>query len=68
MSNDFSVYLYNLPGCTNNDLLSVTVSKLAKVKNIVGIKNNMEDMLRLSQLIDETPNNFDVTVFRWRIR
>jgi len=35
---------------------------LAKVKNIVGIKNSMEDMLRLSQLINETPDNFDVII------
>ena len=62
VSNDFSVYLYNLPGCTTNDLLPETVSKLARVKNIVGIKNSMEDILRLSRLIDETPDDFDVII------
>jgi len=62
VSDDFSVYLYNLPGCSTNDLLPETVSKLAKVKNIVGIKNSMEDMLRLSRLIDETPDDFDVII------
>ncbi len=59
---DFPVYLYNLPGCTTNDLLPETVSKLARVKNIVGIKNSMEDMLRLSRLIDETPDDFEVII------
>lgn len=62
VSNDFSVYLYNLPGCTTNDLLPETVSKLAEIENIVGIKNSMEDMLRLSRLIDETPDDFEVIV------
>lgn len=62
VSNDFPVYLYNLPGCTTNDLLPETVSKLAEVKNIVGIKNSMEDMLRLSRLIDETPDDFEVII------
>ena len=62
VSNDFSVYLYNLPGCTTNDLLPETVSKLARVKNVVGIKNSMEDILRLSRLIDETPDDFDVII------
>ena len=62
VSNDFSVYLYNLPGCTTNDLLPETVSKLAEVKNIVGIKNSMEDILRLSRLIDETPDDFEVII------
>jgi len=59
---DFPVYLYNLPGCTTNDLLPETVSKLAEVKNIVGIKNSMEDILRLNRLVDETPDDFDVII------
>ncbi|HER24154.1 MAG TPA: dihydrodipicolinate synthase family protein [Candidatus Atribacteria bacterium] len=62
VSDNFSVYLYNLPGCTTNDLLPETVSKLAEVKNIVGIKNSMKDILRLSQLVDETPDDFDVII------
>jgi len=62
VSDNFPVYLYNLPGCSRNDLLPETVSKLARVKNIVGIKNSMEDMLRLSRLIDETPDDFEVII------
>lgn len=62
VSDDFPVYLYNLPGCTTNDLLPETVSKLAEIENIVGIKNSMKDILRLSQLIDETPDDFDVII------
>ncbi len=62
ISDSFSLYLYNLPGCTTNDLLPETVSKLAKINNIVGIKNSMSDILRLSQLIDETPADFDVII------
>jgi len=62
VSNDFPIYLYNLPGCTTNDLLPETVSKLAEVKNIVGIKNSMEDILRLNRLVDETPDDFDVII------
>ena len=62
VSADFPVYLYNLPGCTTNDLLPETVSKLAEIENIVGIKNSMKDILRLSQLVDETPDDFDVII------
>jgi len=62
VSDNFPIYLYNLPGRSTNDLLPETVSKLAQVKNTVGIKNSMEDMLRLSRLIDETPDDFDVIV------
>lgn len=62
VSDDFPVYLYNLPSCTTNDLLPETVSKLAEIKNIVGIKNSMKDILRLSRLVDETPDDFDVII------
>lgn len=62
VSDDFPVYLYNLPGCTTNDLLPETVSKLAEIKNIVGIKNSMQDILRLNRLVDETPDDFDVII------
>ncbi len=62
VSDDFPVYLYNLPSRSTNDLLPEIVYKLARVKNIVGIKNSMEDMLRLSRLIDETPDDFEVIV------
>lgn len=62
VSENFPVYLYNLPGCTTNDLLPETVTKLAKIQNIVGIKNSMSDILRLSRLIDETPKDFDVII------
>ncbi len=59
---DFPVYLYNLPGCTTNDLLPETVSKLARVDNIIGIKNSMSDIFRLTRLVDETPEDFDVII------
>ncbi len=62
VSDNFPVYLYNLPGRSTNDLLPETVSKLARVKNIVGIKNSMEDILRLNRLVDETPDDFEVII------
>ena len=54
--------MYNLPGCTTNDLLPETVSKLARVDNIIGIKNSMSDIFRLTRLVDETPEDFDVII------
>lgn len=62
VSEDLPVYLYNIPGCSTNDLLPRTVANLAEVTNIVGIKNSMPDIFRLSQLIDETPDDFDVLI------
>lgn len=60
VSPSFPVYLYNLPGCTVNDLLPETVQELAGVENIVGIKNSMADVDRLTRLIEVTPEDFDV--------
>lgn len=37
VSSDFPVYLYNIQGCTTNDLIPKTVVNLAEVENIVGI-------------------------------
>lgn len=50
VSEDFPVYMYNLPGVTGNDLKPETVRNLAKRGNIVGIKNTMPSDLRISQL------------------
>lgn len=59
---DLPFYLYNIPSCSGNDLLPETVSALSRVENIVGIKNSMADIVRLSQLIDGTPEDFDVLI------
>lgn len=50
VSEDFPVYMYNLPGVTGNDLKPETVRDLSKRSNIVGIKNTMDSDLRISQL------------------
>ncbi|MCR4402995.1 MAG: dihydrodipicolinate synthase family protein [Firmicutes bacterium] len=60
VSRSFPIYLYNLPGCTTNDLLPETVRELATVPNIVGIKNSMADMERLTSLVEAAPDDFDV--------
>jgi len=60
VSEDFAVYLYNLPACSTNDMLLEDVQELAEIKNIAGIKNSMNDMNRIFDLIDLTPDDFDV--------
>ena len=60
VSEDFPVYMYNLPGMTGNDILPETVVRLAQRSNIVGIKNTMPVDMRISQLSRSCPKDFDV--------
>jgi 4-hydroxy-tetrahydrodipicolinate synthase len=50
--------LYNVPGRTGCDLLPETVERLAKIKNIVGIKEAVGNTARMQALIQITDNNF----------
>lgn len=50
--------LYNVPGRTAVDLLPETVARLAKVDNIIGIKDATGDMRRATQLLETTPEGF----------
>ncbi|MDP1931882.1 MAG: 4-hydroxy-tetrahydrodipicolinate synthase [Gammaproteobacteria bacterium] len=49
---DIPQILYNVPGRTGCDLLPETVSRLADVRNIVGIKEASGDLDRCQQLLD----------------
>lgn len=50
--------LYNVPGRTACDMLADTVARLAKVPNIVGIKEATGDMARARQILDRTDGDF----------
>jgi len=52
--------LYNVPGRTGVDMLPETALRLAKVDNIVGIKEATGNIERAHQLIAAAPNNFAV--------
>lgn len=60
VSDDFPVYLYNLPDLTGNDIQAETVLKLSQRPNIVGIKNTMPTTFRLFKLLSICPPDFDV--------
>ena len=55
---DKPVLLYNVPGRTGVDLFATTVAELAKVKNIVGIKEATGSMARLAELQRLCPEDF----------
>ncbi len=52
--------LYNVPGRTAVDMLPETVARLAKVSNIIGIKEATGDLSRLTQIRELCGDNFDI--------
>lgn len=49
---DIPLILYNVPGRTGCDMLPATVARLAKVKNIVGLKEAKGELSRIRELVD----------------
>lgn len=54
------IILYNVPGRTACDLLPETVARLAKISNIVGIKEATGQMTRLQQILRLSEGRIDV--------
>ncbi len=55
---DIPQILYNVPGRTACDMLPETIGRLAKVPNIVGVKEATGDLTRVTKLRDLTHSNF----------
>lgn len=54
------IILYNVPGRTACDLLPETVARLAKISNIIGIKEASGQMTRLQQILRLSEGSIDV--------
>ena len=50
--------LYNVPGRTACDMLPETIERLAKVPNIVGVKEATGDLKRGQEVLDRVANDF----------
>lgn len=57
---DIPIILYNVPGRTACDMLPETVRRLARIPNIVGIKEATGDMDRARELVETCPEDFAV--------
>ncbi len=57
---DIPQILYNVPGRTAVDMLPETVEKLAKLANIVGIKEATGDIERIKEIIQRCGEAFEV--------
>lgn len=55
---DLPIVLYNVPGRTACDLLPETVGRLAKIDNIVAIKDATSDLARVPDMRQRCGNNF----------
>lgn len=53
-------FLYNVPGRTGVDMKPETALRLAKVANIIGIKEATGDLERAKLLIEQAPANFAI--------
>lgn len=52
VSDDFPVYMYNIPQCAGNDLKAEVAQKVMdRCKNVVGIKYSFPDMLRTNEYL-----------------
>jgi len=52
--------LYNVPGRTGVDMKTETALRIAKVQNIIGIKEATGDLVRAKDLIEQAPNSFAI--------
>jgi 4-hydroxy-tetrahydrodipicolinate synthase len=52
------VIMYNVPGRTGSNMLPETVERLAKIENIIGIKEAAGDIVQAMKMIDTTPKDF----------
>ena len=56
---DIKQILYNVPSRTACDILPTTVSILSNHENIIGIKESLDDELRIKELIEISTNHKD---------
>jgi 4-hydroxy-tetrahydrodipicolinate synthase len=54
---DLPIVLYNFPGTTKINLSPALVARLSEIDNIVGIKNSVDSLVHLRQIIRATRNS-----------
>lgn len=57
---DLPIVLYNVPGRTGSNLEPATVVELAKLDNVIGIKEASGDIAQIGEVIATTPDEFRV--------
>ncbi len=63
VSEDFPVYLYNIPGCTTNDVKPELLKTLMDHhKNVCGIKYSVSDLMRIEDYLKAPERTPDVLI------
>ncbi len=55
---DFPIFIYNIPGRSVVDMSVATMARLAKLPNIIGVKDATADLSRPSRLLAEVGSDF----------
>lgn len=55
---DLPIMLYNVPGRTGCNMLPKTVERLAKIDNIVALKEASGNIVQMSEMVKYTPKDF----------
>lgn len=56
------ILIYNVPKFTGVDIEAATAAKLAEHPNIIGLKNSSENIAHLSEIVHQTPEDFQTFV------
>lgn len=60
---DFPVYVYNIPGCTTNDVSPALLARLMEAfPNVVGIKYSCPDLMRIEDYLLKSPRRPQVLI------
>ena len=57
---DFPLLAYNIPGRTASNILPSTIARLAKIEQVVGVKEACGDIVQISEVVAACPPDFSV--------
>lgn len=57
---DFPILIYNIPGRTASNISAETVARLARLENVVGIKEASGDLDQVAHILAQSPADFAV--------
>jgi 4-hydroxy-tetrahydrodipicolinate synthase len=57
---DIPIVIYNIPGRTSVDMSNATLARLAKLPNIIGVKDSTNDLSRVTKLRIEVGDEFSM--------